>query len=886
MKFFNYKNKVAFAVCFALGVSACSSDKTAEEYISAAKVSISESKSNDAVIALKNAVRADLKNVEARTLLGSLYLNMGDAAAAEKELQRAITLGGDMSYISPKMLKALYLQNKSDETISFIDELDDITPETLLYQALTYNRLGKKEEAKQTITQANELSSDSIYSQLANAYIKANTSSIDDTLLVVDKILAIEPELTEALLLKGQLHFAKKDFSQAIKAFNDYYNLLENDVQIRLFLANAYVKNEQFSKAKKHLDYLIKLVPEHPFTNQLLGLIEYQKSDYKQALGYTEIAIQNGLDIPSNRVVAGLSAFKLEQYELAHQYLITLSNILSPTHPVRRVLALVQMQLGYSVEAGITLDGVDELTSQDINLFTTASFELLKAGKIDEARTILSKADKIVHEGSSEEIAKVGILQFSMNDLEGVANLEKAVEIDPELSMAKMALAAAYIKNNEFDKALSLAEQWKSTEPSKPEGYNLAAKVYLLKENKELAEIELNRALDINENNAYSLIYFSNKAFVNKRFDESANILKKLLGVSPNHIAALRLNYRVQKALNNTHSAIKKIESSFIKNELNMSYKLLYAKVLFIEQQYDEVISLLKNIENTDSVPAEQFALLGESYLKLSENNKALTTFDSWTKSQPKYRSAWLSKIATQEVLVDYKGALISAEQALSKAPNDSQFSVLRANYLILDKQFFKAQKQINELTDEQRTQPLVKGLQGKIWLTEGQFEKALPAIKELYSLQPNSYNTALVFATYKELKKSQAAFNFIIKHVETFPEDSASRNLLAESAISYDLVLAKKHYLFLLKSQPASLAKLNNLAWIDYQLKNYKSAMNFAEQALALNDAHPQVLDTAALIHVKLGNKKAALELLKKAKQLAPHDAEIAKHYTDTLSM
>jgi len=882
MKLIN--SKLALAVCIALSVTACSPDKTAEEYLSAAKADISASQNSGALIALKNAVRADLNNAEARVLLGSLYLTMGEAAAAEKELNRAITLSGDLESLLPKLLKALNLQNKSDETIALIEKYDLITPETLLYRALAYSRLGKKDKAKQSVIQANELSTDSIYSQLGDAYLNADSLDIDVTLEAVDKILAVEPELTEALMLKGQLHFAKKDFVSAIDAFNKYYNLLANNVQIRLYLANAYVKNEQFNEANDHLDFLLKLVPEHPFTNQLKGLIDYQQSDYKQALAHTEKAIQNGLDTHANRVVAGLSAFKLEQYELAHQYLVTLSEVLSPTHPVRRVLALVQMQLGYSEDAGHTLEDLEELTPQDVNLFTTATFELLKAGKIDEAKKLLAKTKDIVSD-NSQEMTKLGILKLSMNDLEGLADLEKAVEIDPELAMAKMALAAAYIKSEEFDKALSLAEQWKQSNPKKVEGYNLAAKIHLLKKEVELAEVEFNLALSVNETNPYSLVYYANKAFVNKTPKESVRLLEKLLASSPDHIAALRLNYRAHKTLGSSEIGLEKIANSFSKNQNSLSHRFLYARALFIEKQFDEVITILKEIKSDPSTPTIYWLLLGESYSKVSKNDNTLNVYNDWIKEQPQLRAAWLKKVSIQEKLADYSGALLTVEQALAQAPEDGQFNVLRANYLILTKKFSEAQVQINALTNEQKELSLVKGLQGKVWLTEGKFKQALSGLEALYSIQPNPYNTALLFATHRKLDQEKVAFDFIQQHVETYSEDIISRNLLAESAITSAPELAKKHYLVLLKSTPDSLSILNNLAWIEYQLKNYQSAYSFIEQALVLDSVHPQVLDTAGLIQLKLGDKEKAIEFLSQAKSLAPKDTEIAKHYNDAVA-
>jgi len=109
--------------------------------------------------------------------------------------------------------------------------------------------------------------------------------------------------------------------------------------------------------------------------------------------------------------------------------------------------------------------------------------------------------------------------------------------------------------------------------------------------------------------------------------------------------------------------------------------------------------------------------------------------------------------------------------------------------------------------------------------------------------------------------------------------------NLLAESAINFDKQLAKKYYLEIINKTPNNVSVLNNLAWVEYQLANYKEADTFAARALKLDPTHPQILDTAGLIKLKLNDKKQGIKLLKQAVLLAPKDQEIAKHYQDAVA-
>jgi len=883
-----FRNILALTMCVVFSLTACSPKKTSEEYIQSAKTHVSNGNKSAAIVELKNAVLIDLHDPESRLILGTLYLEVGDIKAAEKELTRSLELNGDKELILPRLFKSLNLQNKSLEIISLFNSSeklsDDVLPEILLYKVLAHIKLDENEKAKNTIAQANEISSESVYSQLGQAYIKAGSTDLDGALSNIDNVLIKSPELTEALVLKGQLMSSKGDYQGAILAFKEFYRLIPTNIQIRLFLANSYIRNEQFEEAEEHLDFLLRLVPEHPFVNQLKGLTFYRKSNFEKSLAHTDKAIQNGLNVPSNRIIAGLSAFKLEQYERAHHYLITIEESLSAVHPVRKVLAVVQLQLGYSSEAGDTLTEMDGATAEDISLLTTASFELLKEGKAQEVRTLIKKTEN-VNITNSQDMTSIGILKLSLNDLEGMADLEKALEIDPDLPMAKLALATAYIKNGELDKALSLAEKWKHEKPEEVSGFDLAAKILLLQKKTIAAEVELKHALTINENSEYSLLYFAHKAFADKDPKSTIELLNKLLDTSPHNIMALTLNYRAYKEINNTNIAVDKIQKAYSKNQQNSSYRLLYSRVLYIENHFEDVIRLLKQTDGSQSIPYLQWALLSSSYKKTNNYDKALAVYNEWIKAQPQLRDAWLRKISTLEHLDDYSGALSSVETVLLKSPEDSQFKILRAHFLILTSQYMKAQIEIDKLDDEQKALPLVKGLQGRLLYTEGKYNEALSGLEGQYELLPTPYNAALLFSTYTKLKKEQTALEFMENHIESYPDDMAARNLLAEVAISVDLVMAKKHYLILLTESPDNLLIVNNLAWVEYNLTNYKLADGYALRALELNMEHPQVLDTAGLIKLKLGDKKKAIELLNKARLLAPNNKEIDKHYREAIA-
>jgi Tfp pilus assembly protein PilF len=81
--------KAALYLCIGIALSGCGEKLTAEAHIKNAKDYLNTNNLNASVIELKNAIRVDNKNAEARFLLGQTYLNLGDGLAATKEFERA-----------------------------------------------------------------------------------------------------------------------------------------------------------------------------------------------------------------------------------------------------------------------------------------------------------------------------------------------------------------------------------------------------------------------------------------------------------------------------------------------------------------------------------------------------------------------------------------------------------------------------------------------------------------------------------------------------------------------------------------------------------------------------------------------------------------------------
>jgi putative PEP-CTERM system TPR-repeat lipoprotein len=878
-----FSNKLIITMTVAFSLAACSPNETAEEYLQSAQKSILAGDDASAIIDIKNVIRMNKQDAVARLLLGDVYLRQGDAASAEKELQRAIELGKPIELVLPKLLKSLNLQDKNSDVLPLIELYKngqvELLPQVLFYTGLAHIDAGNRAAAIAAFTKASEISPESVYGKLCSAYLKVEAENIDAALFKIEEAINVDSSISEIYMLKGNLLHSKKNYQSAVKAFQKYHQLLPKDLKVRMFLARDLIQDKQFSEATKHLDYLIKIFPEQPYINQLKGVISYEEGRYQSSLDFAKKAIQNGVNSPSNRVVAGISAFNLQQYELSYKYLVGITDQLEENHPLNKLLISIKMQLGYTADAINSINEIQTFNAEDLSLLTKASFELLKSGDFANAKELIQKSDDL-HSNSAIDITRLGILKLSISDVEGIANLEEAIDISPELPLARMALASAYLYNKDYEKAHDLANKWKLESDNSIDGYRLAARTFLLQNKIDKAEIEFHKILEFAPESAYALMYFAQKSFDENEKSESLKYVKRVLTFSPYHIGALTISYRLGKLTLGNEAFLQNIAIAYEKNIDNIDYILLYARALFGEKRFSDVVSLLKSDYITSvQTPSMYWAILGTSYNQLDDHESALSTFEDWTEKKPNYREAWLKKMTEQEALGDYEGALRTVNSVLMKVGHDTQFAIIKINYQIILKNYETAQTSINALSTDEKNLPNVKGLQAQIYLTKDMFSQAVPGLKELYKLDGSSRHASLVYIAMTKMGNRKGAFNFLKLHVSDKKDDLLSTNLLAELAIEYDLELAKKLYYTLLDNEIVNGTLLNNLAWVEYKLKNYTKAETISERAVTSLNRHPKALDTLGLIKLMLGKKDEAVKLLEEASKLLPSDKLISEH-------
>lgn len=883
MKFTNH------VVCFAfvILVSACSDNESAQTYISKAESFIAEKESSAAIISLKNAIKVDAKNAQARFLLGQLYLSVGDAEKATKELERANKLKFDADKVLPLLARAYMLTESDDDILALSSQeksLSTAKTQYLAYKTIAALRTGDNELAEKTVEAVLSISQVDSFSMLANAYLEFSKQKIARASTLVERVLTATPNNIDALMLQGKIATVEKNYPLAIDSFQKYATLQPNSGKVQLFIADALIKNGQYEEAEKIADSILAKIPTQPFLQYIKAMARFEDKDYKVASSLANQSLNSGFNSFSLKLVAGASAFYLQNYEQSNNYLKDLMPYLSADHPARRMLAVSQLQLGLIDDISETLINYDSTNKENAQFLSTLSYELLEVGAFEKAQEMANYADSS-NEMTAEQIARAGVLKLMMNDPSGIEKLEIALQQNPQLVSAELALAFASIKSGNLPRATKIADKWLKEYPDKAGGYNLKATIYFYNNELSKGKVALEKSLQLEPDNVYALIQMVKLANHQKDTKQATLLTEQALKAHPNNIEVLHKYFEFHR----NETGLKVINQAQQSHAENIQYGMLLAEALMHLEKFKQASSVLDSYQLSVKTPKRYWQLALAANAKQPDGKDIYSILDQWHKNNPYH-------IEPVFLLVKYWAGQKSPDRALSvlddafkRHPNNLILNLVKMQVLLDDKRVSDAKALFKTLNNFDINEDLHAGIEGRILLLDKQFAAAIPKLKQHYQTQPTSSNaTYLAFALEADNQKAQA-----IALLEQFSDkEEVDNKINPRVSLSLANMYLAEHqdkaiveYERLIKVVPNNVVALNNLSWLYMDQGKFIQALQYSKQAYVLNAKIPNVVDTYAQALLKSEKKAEALVKAKEAYALSKgKDTDITLNFAETL--
>ncbi len=880
-----YKAKVTLvASSIALVLVGCG-QKTAQQAYNDASQMLIQEQYDSAVIELKHAIQQSPDYADARFLLGKIYMQQQLFESAQKEFEKAMKTGFTNSELTVLLAKAYH---KTENLVGLInlDAQPDLTAKQKVqlgfYQAYSLLRLKKTDQAMLLLQQLQSVDTNTEFSQLIDALTHVQNRELEKAETLLLSMAKAYPESVDTLEILTRIYLSQNNLSKVSPVIEQYLEITPDDLERKFMFSQILFETGQYQRALSQLESLLEVATNNPRIHQLKSMIHAGTEQFDLAYDSAVMSLQQGLDNTSVRFVAGMSAFMLQNYSVANEHLSLIASQMPDNHPGLKMLAAAQLNLGQSLDAIELLSRYTDVDQNDSGLLAKAGFDLYKDGHLAEAKTVMEQLEEISE--SSMAKTKLGILKLQLKDIEGIRDLEAAVDKNPNNQNALEALAKVYVRTKQLDKAHDLATRWQEIQPDNHKGFLLAGEVALQREDLKTAKVAFETATQLAPDVPQTHLALVNINMKQKNYDGAYNSVSNTLERFPNNMNAIAAYYALVKLLQKDVDPIAPLKTYLATGKVTSDEKILSAELMQKEGLLDEAVSILESIQINTSTPRKYWSTKSRILLQQNDFKSLDEHYQKWNQTHPSDLAGFIGRLVMFEFKKDFAGGLDFIDQNPLIATNNLISRVLHTHFAIKERRVRVARRVYDSIPESVQKTPNVQGIYARLLLLEGKVKEAIVPARVAFSARPSEDNFKSYYDALRLNGKEEDAYVLVSEFSQIKPDNYLANLILAQEYIESEPLKAMKKYQAIVEKNPKHFVALNNLAYLMTQHSQYEQALEYAEKALELAPDNVAVLDTVAQIHIALNAPEVALEYYQKAFEQDVTNKEIVLNYVETL--
>lgn len=868
--------RTALSTLLACMLLAACSEKP-EAMLLSAKDYMAKNDSKAAVIQIKNALQSNPDLPEARYLLGTALLDGGDPVGAETELRKALDLKYPQETVVPQLARALLAQGQArkltDELATV--ELSQPALKANLQMSLVaaYAMQGKTAQSQAALDAALQADPDYVPARIAQIRQKAAQRDFDGALAMTEALIAKSPKSYDAWKLKGDILLSGKN--QVTEAFAAYRKSLE--IKPDFMAGHAAVialllQQGKLAEAGEQIRLLKKFADQHPQSKYFEAQLAFQKKDFKAARDLSQQVLKAAPGNVQGLQLAGAVELQLNSLRQAEDYLSKAMQAAPDLPMARRLLILTYLRSGQPAKALATL--LPGLSSEKVDpeLFSVAGEVYLQNGDMKKAEEYFTKAAQQAPQDPRKRTTLAlshlmsGSADAAFEELRDIAGSDTGVTAD-------LAMISAYMRRQEFDKALKAIDGLEKKQPDKPLAAHLRARILLAKRDIAGARKNFERALAIDPAYYPAVASLAGLDMADKRPEDAKKRFEAVLTKDPkNSRALLALAELAARSGAAKDEVVKLIGNAVAANPTDVAARLLLIDFYLRNEDVKAASSAAQNA--VAALPDSPVVLdaLGRTQQAAGELNQAVATFTKLASMQPLSPQPQMRLAGAHMAAKNKEAAGNSLRKGLEIKPDllEAQRALIVLN---LDGKKFPEALTMARTVQKQRPKEAVGYmLEGDVNAFQKDWEHAAAAYRSGLKQVSSSTDLALkLHAVLLASGKAEQAANFSTTWQKDNPKDAAFLSYLGASAIARkDFDTAEKNYSMVVKLQPLNAVAFNNLAWVSAKL-NKVDAISYAEKANTLTPNQPAFMDTLAMLLSDKGDYAKAAELQAKVLTLQP---------------
>lgn len=868
------RHRILPLLVMSMAISACNT-KAPADLIESADGYLKKGDIKAAVIQVKDALSQNQELPRGRFLLGKIFLESGDPAAAIVELRKAQQLGyapdETRSELARAMLAAEQYQPVIDEfanaKLSDARAIADLKTSV----ATAYASLNKFAEANREIDAGLAQVADYPSALLLKARFAGFERRTDDALRLTDKVLSLAPQDPQAWFQKGELLILlKQDRAGAIEAFKKAVSIRPSHTAAQSALIEALINQREFKGATEQLAAFRKVSRNAVLTNYLEARLAFASGDLKKAGAAIEAAQKTGSDAVPILELAGSIQLANGSLLKAERSFSKALSVQPDRLPVRLLLAQTEIRMGQAAKAVATLQPLVAAGNVPA-AHALAGEAYLALGDLERSRSSFAAAASLDPSDPANAVKLALADQKRAGYASTVAALQKIAQTDKGTS-ADLALTSVQLLQKDFDAALKSLDTLEQKLPKNPLPHNLRAKVYVLRDDLPSARKSYEAALAIDPVFVPAVEGLASLDIKEKNISAARGRFEAVLKIDPNNLQSLLELARLKTAEGGAKSEVVELLSQAIR----LHPAEAEPRLMLIELHLADGNSRAAQSAARDAIAAlpdhpDLLDALGRSEARAGVPEQAMAAFSKLAGVEPKSPRAFMRLASLQLSANKVNLAEQNLRRALALVPDYLQAQQALARIAVNRGKPEEAIAIARTVQSQRTSETVGHDMEAEVELGRGNAGAAADVYRRALKKAPVSIFAIKLHRTLVVAGKKADADRFAVEWTAGHPRDASFIAYLGDVALSArQFEVAEQQFRKVLALEPDNAAALNNVAHILVQTGR-PGGVQLAEQALKLRPDAAGVLDTLASALALDKQWPQAVEAERRALKLEP---------------
>ncbi len=872
-----------------LAVSACGIGVDVEDRLARGEQALTDGEYRAAAIDARSVLQEQPDNLRGRVLLGESAIALGDPATSEKELRRALELGGARGDLTATLGEAL-LQQRKFQTL--LDEITvdavDTAERRLRVQQLrgdSYLALEQASDARSAYEQVLAEDASAVEAKLGIVSTYLVENRVAQARSTLDVIRASHADEVSVWILSGFVSQlmgnttgAETDYRRALELARVAENRSAERDALRGLIESLLLQNE-LDAAESEIVSLESLGAD-PATHLLRGRLQYAREDWSGAQSSIQDALRLAPDFRQAQMLLGAIHLNRGNLEQAEMYLSAALAATPDDANARRLLAETRIQQRKLDLANNLLQPLVDGGATDLRALAAAARASIAAGDFEAARAYMTRrAD--AEPANSELRLDLAATYLATGDLAAAEALLRDVEVTDadQDNRRRMLLIFAQLRSGDPAAALAAAERMVADSPDDERLYMMIGGIHASTNDLLGARSAYERAVELNPRSLLGRLSIAGVDVAGERYEAAREQYDVILADYPESTETMVALARLEGMDGNAARMVQWLERARATSDSEVVARLHLGRYYLAANQANLAGAVAREAVEAAPTDAGALNLLGRTEAELGnqaaaiENFRRASEFDAANVSFRLDHARSLLADEQDAAALEVLNSIVSADAADDPSAL-SRLAVLQAEAGNPE----SALQLARQLDRDYPTSVVPKVLLGEIHYGMGDARRGAAAYDQALA---RGMTEQLALRSY-DLRRRNGVSNPeqpLKTIIDAEPQATYARLMLAQSLHGRaQMTEAVRYYEEVLEADPVQPIALNNLAWV-YLSSNDQRAATYARRAYEAAPDNDSIVDTYGWILTETGNVSEGLTMLRKASELSNGRDEVQYH-------